>query len=424
MRNVLGVVRPLLRVLPQGSRRFLLTYGILTAALALLDLVALGLVGSLLQSVLGGGQASLPLIGDLTTTSGQVTALVTICAVIVLKGAFAVVLLRMATRRFASHEVAIGDRLLSAYLASPWSDRLSKNTSELVRTVDVGVGVTVAGVLIPTMTLFGEVGTLVAIVVALAVFAPPLAPVPIVSRALVAALLAGIISPRAVASGRENRNWSQRTVRVLSEALGALKEVTLAGRTPDVEARVHYTRGHSSRARAEANFLGQVPRYVLETALILGFALIAGVGYLTEGSAGAVAAVGMFGVAGFRLVPSLTRMQTVQSQVNSNAAYARQVVADINDSEALLARRAAERPQHELTVEHPDIELHDVTFHYPGADTPALDGVSLRIPAGSHVAFVGASGAGKSTMVDILLGLLEPTSGHLEVGGEIGRAHV
>lgn len=420
---MLSVVRPLLRVLPPGSRRFLLTYGVLTAALALLDLVALGLVGTLLQSVLSGGETSLPLVGDLGSTTGQVTALVTVCVVIVLKGVCAVALLRLATRRFARHEVAIGDRLLAAYLASPWEDRLAKNTSELVRTVDVGVGVTVAGVLIPSMTLFGEVGTMLAVVVAIIVFDPLVAAVTIVYLLLVAALLAGVISPRAVASGRENRTWSQRTVRVLSEALGALKEVTLAGRTPDVQERVHATRTQSSRARAEASFLGQVPRYVLETALILGFALIAGVGYLAgagsgNGVARAVAAVGMFGVAGFRLVPSLTRMQTVQSTVNSNAAYARQVVADITDSEALLARRAAERPQHELTVEHPDIVLHEVTFTYPGADVPALDRVSLRIPAGSHVAFVGASGAGKSTMVDILLGLLEPTSGHVEVGGE------
>lgn len=420
---MLSVVRPLLRVLPPGSRRFLLTYGVLTAALALLDLVALGLVGTLLQSVLSGGETSLPLVGDLGSTTGQVTALVTVCVVIVLKGVCAVALLRLATRRFARHEVAIGDRLLAAYLASPWEDRLAKNTSELVRTVDVGVGVTVAGVLIPSMTLFGEVGTMLAVVVAIVVFDPLVAAVTIVYLLLVAALLAGVISPRAVASGRENRTWSQRTVRVLSEALGALKEVTLAGRTPDVQERVHATRTQSSRARAEASFLGQVPRYVLETALILGFALIAGVGYLAgagsgNGVARAVAAVGMFGVAGFRLVPSLTRMQTVQSTVNSNAAYARQVVADITDSEALLARRAAERPQHELTVEHPDIVLHEVTFTYPGADVPALDRVSLRIPAGSHVAFVGASGAGKSTMVDILLGLLEPTSGHVEVGGE------
>lgn len=418
MKNVLSIVRPLLRVLPPGSRRFLLTYGILTAALALLDLVALGLVGTMLQTVLGDGEVSLPLIGDLASRGGQIAALVTVCAVIVLKGVFAVLLLRIATRRFAAHEVAIGDRLFAAYLASPWADRLSKNTSELVRTVDVGVGVTVAGVLIPTMTLFGEIGTLLAIVVALIVFDPLIAAVTIVYLALVALLLAGVISPRAVAAGRENRTWSQRTVRVLSEALGALKEVTLAGRTPDVQARVHETRGHSSRARAEANFLGQVPRYVLETALIIGFALIAGVGYLTGGPEGAVAAIGMFGVAGFRLVPSLTRMQTVQSTVNSNAAYARQVVADIDGSEALLERRAAERPQHELEVEHPDIVLDGVTFAYPGAETPALDRVSLRIPAGAHVAFVGSSGAGKSTMVDLLLGLLEPTAGHLEVGGE------
>lgn len=423
MKNVLSIVRPLLRVLPPGSRRFLLTYGILTAALALLDLVALGLVGTMLQTVLGDGDVSLPLIGDLASRGGQIAALVTVCAVIVLKGVFAVALLRVATRRFASHEVAIGDRLFAAYLASPWADRLSKNTSELVRTVDVGVGVTVTGVLIPTMTLFGEVGTMLAVVVAIVVFDPLIAAVTIVYLALVALLLAGIISPRAVAAGRENRNWSQRTVRVLSEALGALKEVTLAGRTPDVQARVHETRGHSSRARAEANFLGQVPRYVLETALIIGFALIAGVGYLAgsadgDGAARAIAAVGMFGIAGFRLVPSLTRMQTVQSTVNSNAAYARQVVADIDDAEALLERRSAERPQHELADEHPDIVLDGVTFTYPGADTPALDAVSLRIPAGAHVAFVGSSGAGKSTMVDILLGLLEPTGGQLEVGGE------
>src|SRR5690625_7398514 len=120
---------------------------------------------------------------------------------------------------------------------------------------------------------------------------------------------------------------------------------------------------------------------------MLGLALLAGVGYLAgagsgNGVARAVTAVGMFGVAGFRLVPSLTRMQTVQSTVNSNAAYARQVVADITSSETLLERRAAERPQHELAVEHPDIVLHDVSFTYPGAEAPALDRVSLRIPAG------------------------------------------
>lgn len=418
MKNVLATVRPLLAVLPSGSRRFLLTYGIVSALLSLLDLVALGVVGSLLQSVVGGSETSLPLVGDLTTTRARIVALVVVCCVIVAKGVFAVLLLRVATRRFARHEVAIGDRLFDAYMSSPWQDRLARNSSELVRTVDVGVGTTVAGVLIPSMSLFGEVGTLVAIVVALLVFDPVVAATTIAYLGLVALLLARVISPLAVRSGRDNRAWSQKTVRLLTEALGALKEVTLAGRVDDVREQVHHTRTHSSHARAQASFFSQVPRYVLEAALILGFALVGGVGYLTGGTEGAVASVGMFAVAGFRLVPSLTRFQAVQSQVNSSASFARAVIDDVVTGERLLAQRKAERPQHELEDEHPDIELRDVTFTYPGAQTPAVDRVSLQIPAGSHVAFVGSSGAGKSTMVDLLLGLLEPTGGTILVGGE------
>lgn len=268
------------------------------------------------------------------------------------------------------------------------------------------------------MSLFGEIGTLGAIVVALLIFDPVVAGTTIVYLGLVAVLLAKVISPLAVRSGRENRLWSQKTVRLLSEALGALKEVTLAGRIGDVKEQVHETRIHSSSARAQASFFGQVPRYVLEAALVLGFALVGGVGYLTGGSEGAVAATGMFAIAGFRLVPSLTRFQAVQSQVNSSASFARAVVDDIVVGERHLAQRRAERPQHDLRSPHPDIELQSIVFEYPTSSEPAVNDVSLRIPSGSHVAFVGSSGAGKSTMVDLLLGLLEPTSGTILVGGE------
>ncbi|MFC8922696.1 ABC transporter ATP-binding protein [Cellulosimicrobium sp. NPDC057127] len=418
MKNVLATVRPLLAVLPAGSRRFLLGYGTLSALLALLDLAALTIVGALLQSVVSQETVSLPLVGDLSTNRSRIVALAIVCVVIILKGVFAVALLRVATRRFARHEVAIGDRLFDAYMSSPWQDRLSKNSAELVRTVDIGVGTTVAGVLIPSMSLFGEIGTLLAIVVALFVYDPVIAGATIVYLGLVALLLARVISPLAVRSGRENRLWSQRTVRLLSEALGALKEVTLAGRVADVRAQVHRTRTHSSRARAQASFFSQVPRYVLEAALVVGFVLIGGVGYLTGGAEGGVAAVGMFAIAGFRLVPSLTRFQAVQSQINSSASFAHNVVEDIVSGESQLAARGAERPQHALTDDRPMIELRDVSFSYPGAASPAIDRVTLQIPAGSHVAFVGSSGAGKSTMVDLLLGLLEPTGGSIYVGGE------
>lgn len=416
MKNLFAVLRPLLATLPAGSRRFLLSYGIASACLAILDMLALGMIALLLPSLVSNRPVVLPVLGDVTAYI--VPLLVGVCALIVLKGVLAVLLLRVATRRFASHEVAIGDRLFASYLAAPWEDRLKKNSGELIRMVDVGVGITVSGVLIPAMTLFGEFGTLLAVIVVLFVAEPLIAVVTLTYLGLVAFLLAQVISPRSVNAGRENRHWSGRTVIMLTEAMNALKELTLAGRAGDVQAGVHATRTRSSAARAKSIFLAQIPRYVLEAALIVGFALVGGVGLATGGTAGAVSAIGLFAVAGFRLVPSLTRLQAVQSQANSSASFAKQVMHDIAAGDKLLAANAKDRPQRALGPGKTDIVLHDVSFRYPNAEVPALVNVNMRIPAGAHVALVGSSGAGKSTLVDILLGLLTPSSGYVEVAGQ------
>lgn len=418
MNSIFKIIGPLLKTLPDGSRHFLTGYAAASAALALLDVVALGLVAALLPGLVGGEDVTFPVLGNLTEQGLVLPLLIVICLLIVLKGVLAVLLLRYATKRFARHEVAIGDRLFAAYLASPWEKRLGRNSAEIVRSVDVGVGITVSGVLMPAMSLFGELGTLAAVVVVLFVAQPVIAVVTMIYLGLVALLLAKVISPRAVAIGRENREWSNRTAKTLYEALGALKEITLADRAGEVQEQVHATRTRSSYARAGAIQISQIPRYVLETALVVGFALLGGVGYLTGGPAGAVSAVGLFAVAGFRLIPSLTRMQAVQSSVNTSGSFARQIVQDIREGEQEMARQTAERPQHELPDRAADIVLRDVSFSYPDARSPALDSVSIRIPAGSHVAFVGSSGAGKSTMVDLLLGLLEPSEGRIEVAGE------
>ncbi|NKX49452.1 ABC transporter ATP-binding protein, partial [Arthrobacter deserti] len=230
MNGVFKILGPLLRTLPEGSRKFLVGYGAAPAALSLLDVVALGLAAALLPGLVGGTDVVLPVLGNLTQQNLVLPLLAFICLLIVLKGVLAVLLLRFATKRFARHEVAIGVRLFAAYLASPGEQRLGRNSAEIVRSVDVGVGITVSGVLMPAMTLFGELGTLAAVVVVLFVAQPLIAVVTMVYLGLVALLLARVISRRAVAIGRENREWSNRTAKILYEALGALKEITLADR--------------------------------------------------------------------------------------------------------------------------------------------------------------------------------------------------
>src|SRR5690625_1254027 len=126
-----------------------------------------------------------------------------------------------------------------------------------------------------------------------------------------------------------------------------------------------------------------MPRFVLDAGMVGGFVVVGGVGYLgglpDAGPTAAMTSVALFAVAGFRLVPSLTRFQSTQNRILTNAAFADYIIDDIE-----FAREAVERkvlPDSD-TLEHGlhDIVLEGVTFTYPGRDEPAVRDVSLQIP--------------------------------------------
>lgn len=420
MKSLIRINRRLLAVLPESASRFLVRYALLLSSLSLLDVVALGLLALLMSSIISGNPLSLGPLGTVDSVGGYVILLVVFCGLIMLKSVLNIVLLRVATSRFAAHEVSIGDRLLAAYMRAPWVDRLKRNSAELVRSVDSGVASTVSGVLMPSMGLAGEIVSVIAVLLVLFVSNWVTALTAIVYLGGIALILSRVISRRAVANGRRNRQFSFRTVRLLTEAVGALKEITLKGATDDVERAVHNNRIHSSKARAMAVFLGQVPRFVLEAALIGGFLLVGGMAMITapediDPVTNALAAIAIFGVAGFRIVPSLTRFQAILSIVHSSTPFAEQVLEDIEEAES-SARAVEIVDQTKLPEGVPTIALKDVTFYYPDAEQPALNRISMQIPSGSRIAVVGASGAGKSTFIDLILGLLLPSSGQVLIG--------
>ncbi|KRF04286.1 ABC transporter ATP-binding protein [Arthrobacter sp. Soil782] len=421
MKSLIAINRRLLGVLPASARKFLIKYAVLSSLLSLIDVVALSLLAIVMSGIISGRPVRLGPLGEVAEVSQYIGVLVVFCLLIILKSGLNIALLRFATSRFASHEVAIGDRLLAAYMRAPWVDRLKRNSAELVRSVDSGVSITVSGVLMPSMGLAGEVVSVLAVIVVLLVANWITAVTAIIYLGLIALFLSRGISRRAVANGRRNRQFSFKTVRLLTEAMGALKEITLKGTTEDIERAVHANRVHSSKARALAVFLGQVPRFVLESALIAGFLLVGGVGILTSPTGvdpvtNALGSIALFGVAGFRIIPSLTRFQSILSAVHSGTPFAEQVLEDIHEAE----KRAGDTSGPDsaaMPAGLAEITLDLVSFTYPGSDKPALEEVSLTIPAGSRVAVVGSSGAGKSTLVDLFLGLLTPNSGEIRVGG-------
>lgn len=403
----------LLPLLPAGARRFLAWYVVLSSALALLDVAALGLLALTLAPMIQGSPVSLPLVGEIPP-DGYVGVLLTVSALIIGKSAAAITLQWVVTRRFARYELEIGDRLFAAYIRAPWTDRLSRNTSQLVRLADVGIANATAGFLLPLAGLPALVATFLAVLVVLVIAQPVTAAITLGYMGLVAAVMYFWVSKRSVRNGRANRDYSFKVARLMTEMVGALKEITLRDKAGEVADVVHANRLHTTRARANLSFLSAMPRFVVEAALIGGFLLVGGAAYLADGPEHAFSALALFGVAGFRMVPAVTGFQSVIATTAANIPNAEAVIKDIYAAEGYIAR--SETVGHEpLTHEPERLVLRDVEFSYAGSSTPAVHGIDLDLPMGSSLALVGSSGAGKSTLVDILLGLLVPDSGTIRI---------
>jgi len=358
---------------------------------------------------------SLPVVGTISV-DGYVWILVVVSGLIILKSALSVGLQWVATRRFATYELEIGDRLFDAYIKAPWTERLKRNTSQLVRLADVGIANATAGFLLPVLALPTLLTTVISVIVVIVIAQPVTAAVTIAYLGLIAGMLYFWVARKSIEAGRVNRDYSFRVASLMTDMVAALKEITLRNKAGEVAAVVHANRIHTTRARANLSFLGGVPKFILESALVGGFLLVGGVAYAGGGLTEAFAAVALFGVAGFRLVPSLTGFQSIITQTHANIPQVQAVMKDIHAAGEYIAH--AERIGHDPLQDEPKLlVLRGVEFTYPGTTASSLSGVDLSIPMGSTVGLVGASGAGKSTLVDLILGLLVPSAGEIAIDG-------
>jgi ABC-type bacteriocin/lantibiotic exporter with double-glycine peptidase domain len=412
VKQVLSLYREVVAALPDGGRRFLWTYSWLLASLAVFDAAALGLLAAILSPVAAGEPATLPGVGELTDV-GLVVAMLVVCVVLVLKSVLAVTVTFWATRRIPRYEVAVGSRLLRSYLAAPWRERLRKNSTEITRFTDSGVDAMVNAFIMPGATLLAEVVTLVVVITTLAIVQPVIAIVTLVYLLTLGAILFFWIARRARAAGEVNVANTLRSSRLILEVIAAMKEVTLRKKEGEVADVIAETRNAGSRARARIAFLGELPRYALETGMVGGFLLIGGVGYVLGGTQQAVAAIGLFALAGFRVAPSVIRFQAQVSLMIANAEYPRQILNEL--AVADVATAAGPDGGEELPHDPGQLEFKNVTFSYEPGAPPALNNVTVTIPLGKFIGIVGASGSGKSTLADLIMGLLEPSTGDVQL---------
>lgn len=417
MRETWNLYREVLSAIQPSARKFLLGYALALGVLSIIDAAALGGLALLIAPLSIGESASLPIIGELDTTELLITIAI-LCVVIVLKGVASLAVTFWATRRGAVYELEIGSRLFESYIRSPWELRLSRNSSDIVRFTDSSTSVVVPTFLLPGATLLSEALSLISILLVVASAQPVTALTTVVYLGLIALVLYVWIARESRRAGEVNLKYVLITARLIHGMVASLKEIVLRGKLEEVADTVEASRRRSTRARANITFLGQVPRYALESGIIGGFVLVGLVGFWTGGAGAAFTAVALFAVAGFRMAPSVIRAQTVMSQLQSTAPHARAILDEIYKSEK-AAVEVEVADQKSLPDNPRKLVLENVSFSYAASDGKlALDDVSLEIEMGSTVAFVGPSGAGKSTIVDVILGLVQPHSGSISIDGE------
>lgn len=309
-------------------------------------------------------------------------------------------------------EYSLGRRLLAGYLHQPYEWFLDRNTSDLAKTVLSEVEKVVVGAIVPLMQLFAQLAAVIALLVLLVVVNPLLAVCVGLGFAAAYAAIYGVLQKRLgrLGSGRVEAN--RRRFEIVSEAFGGIKEIKVGGLEDAFLGRFDTPAYHIARHQAIAQEAIHLPRFALEILAFGGMLLVTLYLMKTSGGlSGALPILALYAFAGYRLLPAFQQTYLYISLLRFAGAALDALHRDLMALSVPDALAPAAPPP---TLEQ-SIKLVDVHYSYPKSDRPALTNISIEIPGRTTVGLVGATGSGKTTMVDLILGLLLPQSGELRV---------
>lgn len=418
-----------IKVLPKADRRkiILVTFlQILMSGLDLLGVVAVGLLGALsvsgLQSNEPGNRvgAALKLLHIQDLTFQTQAAILGISAVVLLIGR--TILSIFFTRRilfFLSRRGAkISAELISRLLSQSLLVVQSRTTQETVYAVTTGVERVVLQVLATAVVWIADLSLLIIMIIGLLVVDPITAIATFVVFAAIAYLLYRFMHVRAGSLGIESSNLNIKSNEKIVEVFASYRESVVRNRRDYYAREIGLLRYSLANSSAEIGFLPYVSKYVIETTVVVAAVFIGAVQFALQDASHAIATLAIFLAAGTRIAPAVLRLQQGSIYIKNGLGLAEPTL-DLIDS--LGNTPMIENVDDKVDAVHEgfvsEIVVKNINLTYPNKQTRAIADVTFTIPAGTSIAFVGPSGAGKTTIIDILLGVLNPDSGSVLISG-------
>ncbi len=416
----MSVVRKLHAILMPAERRRAVVLLLLMIVGMLLETLGVGLVVPVVGMIIQGDLLNqYPLLNQIIhffSMGGQLdiiaVAMLVLVGIYLVKGLFLSFLVNYQARYSYGLQQNVSRRLFELYLKQPYAFHLQRNSAQLIRNVTTETNLfaisTSAFLLILT-----EVLVLVGVMLLLLVIEPVGATVVLLSLGIFGLAFLSFSRKHILQWGRERQHHEGMRIQHIQQGLGGIKDVLLLGRESNF---MHLYSSHNLRVAKVAGYqfsLQQMPRLWLEFTAVVGLAIL--VLLMTTQGRGfqeIMPTLALFAAAAFRLLPSANRLlgsiQTVR--------YGLPIV-DMLYQELSLAMPQTSVAENQISF-NSAIGLQSVKFTYPSSVSPVLRNVSFTIPKGQSIGLIGESGSGKSTVIDIILGLLKPQAGHVMVDGQ------
>lgn len=316
-------------------------------------------------------------------------------------------------------QTALREQLLGVYQRQAYTFHMARNSASLINILQGHIGQFVKGFLLASIRLTGEILTLSIMLVFLAYNY-------LVPTLVVMLLFAGIITlydrlvrKRVENIGALNARVGADMIKAINQSISGFKEIRIFG----VE-RYFFDR-YVNRARAmadasvELTALQILPRFLIESTMVGFIVILALVILWTASAQGAVfTTLGVFAVAGLRILPSASQIIEAIGSLRHAKRYIQEIEGDLRSGQDMLIEHtfAANSPERRAT-DFQNLIVSNLAYRYPGTNFDVISGIDFTLTRGQNIGIVGPSGAGKTTLVNVILGLLEPTKGDVKVNG-------
>ena len=418
-----------LRILPKRAQIRIIAVSVIQIFISLLDLVGVALIGVLGALTVSGVQSKQPGnrvqsildffgLGTLSLQS-QAAALGGIAVLFFISRTLLTIAFTRRTILFLSHQsVLIGCTLVRRILAQPLIFLQSRSSQNFVYLTTNGANSITIGLVGTLITLVSDTSLLVILGVGLFIFDPLIAIQTILIFSVIATVLYFLLQNRARVLSEEQYKYSVAGNEQLLESLNSYREIFVRNRRSFYANQNEDVRKKLSSIYAETTFMPNISKYAIEITVVVGSFLITGIQFALQDATRAIATLTLFLAAGSRIAPAVLRVQQGAIQIKGSIGSASPTL-DLWD-ELLGSEDLPESPN---TVDYlhtgfqASISIREISLQYPGKADFALKKVSIEIQPGTLVALVGPSGAGKTSLVDVLLGAIHPTGGEIFISG-------